>query len=58
MLLDVKTGLRRSFPTWGHSAVDTICYFNEYCGVVVNVAAAHGSEVLLGYGGVTGGTIW
>ena len=52
---DVKTSLwiklRRSslgLSTRGHTAVDTICYFNECCGVVVNVATAHGSEVLRG----------
>lgn len=54
---DAKTRLwiffesRRSISsssTWGHTAVDTICYFNECCGVVVNVATAHGSEVLRG----------
>lgn len=30
--------------TRGRSAVDTICYLNECCSVVVNVASAQGAD--------------
>lgn len=43
---DLRWSVSGFYPLGGHTVVDTICYFNEFCCIVVNVATAPGSEVL------------